>query len=103
MSSFTEQMQDLAAAVMKSHEDRKAWLGAFRQEMGVFGEKIGAISKERRSWVGSLRNEVRRMRGEMSADRDGARQAWQRTAGIVAAQRRVRGPFRPENKPRHRE
>lgn len=103
MASFTEQMQDLAAEILKSHEERRAWLAAFRQEVNAFGEQAESMCRERRAWVGSLRDEVRQMRRELTADREGAQQAWQKTAGLVAAQRRARRPARAESKARHRE
>ena len=78
MGTLTEQMQNLAADITSSRDERHARLGDLREEVGALLTEIRADGRERRS-------EVAKMRGEIRADLRGARRAWQE--GIAASAR----------------
>jgi len=78
MGTLTEQMQNLAADIRTGHEERRAWLGDFRQG-------CDSMRQEREASLGDLREEVDALRTEIRADMRGARRAWHQ--GIAASAR----------------
>jgi hypothetical protein len=118
MATLTEQMRDLAADILNGHEERRAWLGALREEVGSMQEEnraelgtlrrevrdmleeseaareetTAAARKERKTWLGGLKKEVKGMRKEFRSDQQGARQAWREMMGRVGARQKGQMP-----------
>ena len=116
-ATWTDQMRNLAADILNGHEERKAWLGTLREEVGSMREEnraelgtlrqevrdmldeseaereksAAAERKERKACLGGLKKEVKGMRKEFRTDQQGARLAWQEMASIMEARRRGGG------------
>jgi hypothetical protein len=76
MGTLTEQMQNLAADITSSRDERHARLGDLREEVGALLTEIRSGGRERRSWVKSFQGDVRKTCREIRGDLRGARGAW---------------------------
>jgi len=97
MGTLTEQMRNLAADITSSRDERHAWLGALREEVGALRGEIRSGWRERKS-------EVDKMRGDIRADLRGARRAWHEATAVPARSGAETSPARrarPSGK-RHR-
>ena len=98
MGTLTDQMQNLTADIVNSHQERAAWLGAFKEEaaemakerrarLDAIREEVGTLKETAREMMDGLREEVNVLRDEVAemlkefrTDREGAHQAWQQFA-----------------------
>lgn len=70
MGTLTDQMQNLATDIVGSHAERKAWLGALRQEAGDMQKEHRARMDTLREEVGAIREAAQDMLSEHRARMD---------------------------------